>query len=51
MNVLYAVSAQCNPLYEGKFGLHGRYQTYGHDNVRSSVFMRVCGLSSAPQNI
>src|SRR5258708_36652013 len=29
MNVLYAVSAQSNPLYQGKFGLHGRYQTYG----------------------
>jgi len=29
MNVLYAVSAQGNPLYRGKFGLHGRYQTYG----------------------
>src|SRR5437868_3249772 len=29
MNLLYAVSAQGNPLYQGKFGLHGRYQTYG----------------------
>ncbi len=29
MNVLYAVSARSNPLYRGKFGLHGRYQTYG----------------------
>ena len=29
MNVLYAVSARGNPLYRGKFGLHGRYQTYG----------------------
>jgi glycosyltransferase involved in cell wall biosynthesis len=29
MNLLYAVSAQGNPLYRGKFGLHGRYQTYG----------------------
>jgi len=29
MNVLYAVSARDNPLYRGKFGLHGRYQTYG----------------------
>jgi len=29
MNLLYAVSAQDNPLYRGKFGLHGRYQTYG----------------------
>jgi glycosyltransferase involved in cell wall biosynthesis len=29
MNLLYAVSAQDNPLYGGKFGLHGRYQTYG----------------------
>ena len=29
MNLLYAVSAQSNPLYQGKFGLHGRYQTYG----------------------
>ena len=29
MNLLYAVSAQGNPLYRGKFGLRGRYQTYG----------------------
>ena len=29
MNLLYAVSAQSNPLYRGKFGLRGRYQTYG----------------------
>lgn len=29
MNLLYAVSAKSNPLYQGQFGLHGRYQTYG----------------------
>ena len=29
MNLLYALSAESNPLYQGKFGLHGRYQTYG----------------------
>jgi glycosyltransferase involved in cell wall biosynthesis len=29
MNLLYAVSAQGNPLYRGKFELHGRYHTYG----------------------
>jgi hypothetical protein len=29
MNLLYAVSAQSNPLYQGNFGLRGRYQTYG----------------------
>ena len=29
MNVLYAVSARGNPLYRGKFELHGRDQTYG----------------------
>ena len=29
MNLLYALSAQGNPLYQGEFELHGRYQTYG----------------------
>jgi len=29
MNVVYAVSAQGNPLYRGKFEHRGRYQTYG----------------------
>jgi hypothetical protein len=35
MNVLYTVSARGNPLYLGKFGLHGRYQTYGQVNTAS----------------
>lgn len=29
MHLLYAVSSSGNPLYEGKFGLRGRYHTYG----------------------
>ena len=59
MNVLYAVSAQSNPLYQGKFGLHGRYQTYGqhsfiYDLVAAAhrrgvrVTLLVEGLSSFP---
>ena len=37
MNLLYAVSAQSNPLYQGKFGLHGRYQTYGQHSFRYNL--------------
>src|ERR1700722_15210343 len=29
MRLLYALNARGNPLYEGKFDLHGRYRTYG----------------------
>jgi len=59
MNVLYAVSAQSNPLYQGKFGLHGRYQTYGqhsfiYDLIAAAyrrgvrVTLLVEGLSAFP---
>lgn len=59
MNVLYAVSAQENPLYRGKFGLRGRYQTYGqhsfiYDLIAAAsrrgvhVTLLVEGLSSFP---
>jgi hypothetical protein len=59
LNVLYAVSAQSNPLYQGKFGLHGRYQTYGQHSFiydliaaayrrRVRVTLVVEGLSAFP---
>src|SRR5437660_10148640 len=59
MNLLYAVSAQGNPLYRGKFGLHGRYQTYGqhsfiYDLIAAAyrrgvrVTLLVEGLSAFP---
>lgn len=59
MNVLYAVSARGNPLYRGKFGLHGRYQTYGqhsfiYDLIAAAsrrgvqVSLLVEGLSAFP---
>lgn len=59
MNIVYAVSAQGNPLYRGKFGLHGRYQTYGqhsfiYDLVAAAFRRGVCvtllvgGLSGFP---
>jgi hypothetical protein len=59
MNVLYAVSAQSNPLYQGAFGLHGRYQTYGqhsfiYDLIAAAyrrgvrVTLLVEGLSAFP---
>lgn len=59
MNVLYAVSARDNPLYRGKFRLHGRYQTYGQHSFiydliaaafrrRVHVTLLVEGLSAFP---
>ena len=59
MNVLYALSAQGNPLYQGKFGLRGRYHTYGqhsfiYDLIAAahrrgvSVTLLVEGLSGFP---
>jgi hypothetical protein len=59
MNVLYTVSARGNPLYLGKFGLHGRYQTYGqhsfiYDFIAAAsrrwvtVTLLVEGLSAFP---
>ncbi|HEX2190188.1 MAG TPA: hypothetical protein VHG51_14875, partial [Longimicrobiaceae bacterium] len=32
MDLLYVLSAAGNLLYEGQFGLHGRYQTYGQQS-------------------
>ena len=59
MNLLYALSAQGNPLYQGEFGLHGRYQTYGqhsfiYDLIAAAhrrgvrVTLLVEGLSAFP---
>ena len=61
MNLLYALSAQGNPLYQGEFGLHGRYQTYGqhgfiYDLIVAAYRRGVCvtllveGLNGFPLN-
>jgi hypothetical protein len=46
MNLLYALSAESNPLYQGKFGLHGRYQTYGqHSFIYDLIAANFVGKS------